>query len=99
MRNSVNGIIPSEPTRLAAPAPSAPTASDPSVFHIHISAERSGSAGELWTYRELLWFLAWRDIKVRYKQTAIGAAWALLQPLAATLTFTVFFGRLAGLPS
>jgi lipopolysaccharide transport system permease protein len=51
---------------------------------------------ELWTYRELIYFLTWRDIKVRYKQTAIGVAWALLQPLAMLLVFTIFFSRLAG---
>jgi lipopolysaccharide transport system permease protein len=54
---------------------------------------------ELWEYRELLGFLAWRDLKVRYKQTAIGVAWAVLQPLAMMAVFTVFFGRLARLPS
>lgn len=54
---------------------------------------------ELWEYRELLYFLAWRDIKVRYKQTAIGVAWVLLQPLAMMLVFTLFFGKLAKLPS
>jgi lipopolysaccharide transport system permease protein len=54
---------------------------------------------ELWAYRELLYFLAWRDIKVRYKQTAIGVAWAVLQPLAMMLVFTVFFGKLGNLPS
>jgi lipopolysaccharide transport system permease protein len=53
----------------------------------------------LWEYRDLLYFLVWRDIKVRYKQTALGAAWAILQPLLATLVFTVFFGRLAKVPS
>ena len=52
---------------------------------------------ELWRYRELLWFLALRDIQVRYKQTALGAAWALLQPLLTMVAFTIFFGRLAGL--
>ena len=51
---------------------------------------------ELWAYRELLFFLTWRDIKVRYKQTAIGAAWAVIQPLATMLVFTLFFGRVAG---
>src|SRR5688572_18506594 len=50
---------------------------------------------ELWMYRELIYFLTWRDIKVRYKQTAIGIAWALLQPLAMVLVFTIFFSRLA----
>jgi lipopolysaccharide transport system permease protein len=54
---------------------------------------------ELWAYRELLYFLAWRDIKVRYKQTAIGVAWAVLQPLAMMLVFTVFFGKLGDMPS
>src|SRR6266566_818167 len=55
--------------------------------------------GELWNYRELLFFLAWRDVKVRYKQTALGAAWAVLQPLLGMVVFTIFFGRLAKLPS
>jgi len=54
---------------------------------------------ELWTYRELAYFLAWREIKVRYKQTAIGVAWAVLQPLAMMLVFTVFFGKLGNMPS
>jgi lipopolysaccharide transport system permease protein len=54
---------------------------------------------ELWTARELLYFFVWRDIKVRYKQTAIGAAWAVLQPLMTMLVFSLFFGRLAHLPS
>lgn len=54
---------------------------------------------DLWQYRELLYFLTWRDIKVRYKQTVLGAAWAVLQPLLATVVFSVFFGRLARLPS
>lgn len=50
---------------------------------------------EVWEYRELLYFLAWRDVKVRYKQTALGAAWAILQPLLTMLVFTLFFGGLA----
>ena len=54
---------------------------------------------ELWEYRELLYFLSWREVKVRYKQTAIGAAWAILQPLLTMLIFSLFFGRLAKLPS
>ena len=52
---------------------------------------------ELWRYRELLYFFVWRDIKVRYKQTVLGALWAIIQPVATTLLFTVFFGRLGGL--
>lgn len=52
---------------------------------------------QLWQYRELLYFLAWRDVKVRYKQTFFGASWAILQPFLAMVVFTIFFGRLAGL--
>ena len=55
--------------------------------------------GELWRFRELLYFLTLRDIKVRYKQTILGAAWAILQPLATMLVFSLFFGRVAGNPS
>ncbi|HEX5731490.1 MAG TPA: ABC transporter permease [Blastocatellia bacterium] len=54
---------------------------------------------DLWAYRELLYFLTLRDVKVRYKQTALGAAWAIIQPLFTMLVFTLFFGRLAGVPS
>lgn len=53
--------------------------------------------GDLWDYRELLYFLTWRDVKVRYKQTLLGAAWAILQPLLAMLVFTLLFGRLGGI--
>jgi lipopolysaccharide transport system permease protein len=54
---------------------------------------------ELWTYRELLYFLTWRDIKVRYKQTALGAAWAVIQPVMTMVIFTLVFGTLAKIPS
>lgn len=54
---------------------------------------------DLWTFRELLYFLTWRDVKVRYKQTELGVAWAIIQPLLTMLIFTIFFGRLAGVPS
>jgi len=54
---------------------------------------------ELWAYRELLYFFVWRDIKVRYKQTVIGAAWAVLQPVLTMLVFSLFFGTLAKIPS
>jgi lipopolysaccharide transport system permease protein len=54
---------------------------------------------DIWAYRELLFFLTWRDVKVRYKQTALGAAWAILQPLFMMIIFTIFFGRLAGVES
>lgn len=55
--------------------------------------------GELWEYRELLYFLTWRDVKVRYKQTALGAAWAVIQPVLTMVVFSLFFGRLAKVPS
>jgi len=54
---------------------------------------------ELWAYRELLYFLTWRDVKVRYKQAVLGIAWAVIQPLATMVIFTVFFGKLAKMPS
>jgi len=54
---------------------------------------------ELWEYRELLYFFVWRDVKVRYKQTVIGAAWAVIQPVLTMVAFSLFFGRLAGIPS
>jgi lipopolysaccharide transport system permease protein len=54
---------------------------------------------ELWEYRELLYFLIWRDVKVRYKQTALGAAWAVIQPFFMMVVFSLFFGKLAGMPS
>lgn len=54
---------------------------------------------DLWAFRDLLYFLTWRDVKVRYKQTALGVAWAIIQPLFTMLIFTLFFGRLAGVPS
>ncbi len=73
---------------------------DPSLIIIE---RRSGwqwiNYADLWRYRELLYFLVWRDVKVRYKQTVLGAAWAVLQPLAMMLVFSLFFGRYAGLPS
>lgn len=55
--------------------------------------------GEMWEYRELLYFFIWRDVKVRYKQTALGVSWAILQPFLTMVIFSLFFGRLAGVPS
>ena len=60
---------------------------------------RSGWVGELIGYRELLFFLAWREVKVRYKQAALGASWAILQPLLTMVIFTLFFGRIGNVPS
>jgi lipopolysaccharide transport system permease protein len=54
---------------------------------------------ELWEYRELLYFLVWRDVKIRYKQTVLGALWAVIQPVCMMLVFTLFFGKLAKVPS
>jgi lipopolysaccharide transport system permease protein len=54
---------------------------------------------ELWHFRDLLYFLVWRDLKVRYKQTVLGAAWAVIQPFFTMVVFSIFFGRLAGVPS
>src|SRR6202051_69864 len=69
---------------------------------VHIAARRGWLAldlPELWAYRELLYFFVWRDIKVRYKQTVIGAAWAVLQPVLTMIVFSLFFGKLAKIPS
>ena len=75
----------------------------PTAFpSVRITARREWLAldlPELWAYRELLYFFVWRDIKVRYKQTVIGAAWAVLQPLMTMLVFSLFFGKLAHIPS
>jgi lipopolysaccharide transport system permease protein len=69
------------------------------VLRIRASHRMQLNLKDLWEYRELLYFLVWRDIKVRYKQTALGAAWAILQPVLTMLVFTLFFGRLAKVPS
>jgi lipopolysaccharide transport system permease protein len=63
------------------------------------SGMRPVQVRELWTYRELLYFLVWRDIKVRYKQTVLGAVWAILQPVMTMAVFALFLGRLAHVPS
>ena len=77
-----------------------PSADIPPTFEITPSTGwKSLKLRELWHHRELMFFLTWREIKVRYKQTAMGAAWALLQPLFTMLIFTIFFGRLAKMPS
>ena len=69
---------------------------------VHIRPSHGWAAlklGELWNYRDLLYFLAWRDIKVRYKQTVLGAVWAIIKPFITMVVFSLFFGRLAGVPS
>ncbi len=75
---------------------------DPDVRVIEIEPSRGWAALDLqgvWEYRELVWFLIWRDIKVRYKQASLGIAWAVIQPVMTMLVFTLIFGRLAQLPS
>ncbi|HEX9386234.1 MAG TPA: ABC transporter permease [Anaerolineales bacterium] len=74
-----------------APVPSIVIQPRQGLFHLDL--------GSVWLYRELLYFLAWREIKVRYKQTVIGAVWAILQPLLTMVIFTVVFGNFAKIPS
>lgn len=86
-----------EPTPVPADAP------PPAPAHCTVIEPPKGwqlvNVRELWRYRELLFFLCWRDVKVRYKQTVLGAAWAVLQPAMMMAVFTIFFGRLAGMSS
>lgn len=83
---------------VAAPAPA--LAAEVPVLRIEPSGGWvSLKLHELWEYRELLYFLTWRDIKVRYKQTVLGAAWAIIQPFFTMVVFSLFFGRLARIPS
>ncbi len=84
---------------LPATSPQQPATSE---IHIAIRSTRpqlSAELRELWEHRELFYFLAWRDIKVRYKQTVLGIAWAVLQPAMTMIVFTLFFGKLARVPS
>lgn len=85
----------------AVPTP-APRAELAPAYHLRIEPSRgwvSLKLRELWEYRELLYFLTWRDVKVRYKQTVLGAAWAIIQPLMTMVVFSLFFGNLAKIPS
>ena len=80
----------------------APRAEPTSAYHLRIEPSRgwvSLKLRELWEYRELLYFLTWRDVKVRYKQTVLGAACAIIQPLMTMVVFSLFFGNLAKIPS
>jgi lipopolysaccharide transport system permease protein len=78
----------------------AQTEKPPAAFRIESSSGRASlKIKELWAYRELLYFLVWRDIKLRYKQTELGIAWAIIQPLLTMVIFSLFFGRLAKVPS
>jgi lipopolysaccharide transport system permease protein len=90
----------SEHTVPAVPSPELRAPSPIPVIRIEPSRGWVGlKLGELWEYRELLYFLTWRDIKVRYKQTVLGAAWAVIQPFFTMVVFSLFFGRLAKMPS
>lgn len=92
-KESVESAAVTAATRWAAEQPS---------FHIRIEPSKgwvSLRLQELWDYRELLYFLTWRDIKVRYKQTVLGAAWAIIQPFFTMIVFSLFFGKLAKVPS
>ena len=76
------------------------TRSDPEVIRVEAKPGWvSLELGQLWEYRELIYFFAWRDIKVRYKQTILGAGWTIIQPLTSMVIFSIFFGRLIGVPS
>src|SRR3990170_6899593 len=82
-----------------SPTPVSPqlvTAAEPLVIEAGRTAQHYWR--DLWRYRELLWFLAWRDIKVRYKQTALGVAWAVIQPAVQTVLLTFVFSKLARMP-
>src|SRR5262245_29485120 len=90
---------------LSGPADLSMSPASPMVAHpvTSIIEARPGwkflDLSEMWQYRELLYFLVWRDVKVRYKQTVLGALWAILQPLLTMLIFSLFFGRLAQMPA
>lgn len=87
-----------EPQPSTAPAHAAP-AELPTTYIRPASGWQLVNVRELWQYRELLFFLTWRDVKVRYKQTLLGAAWAILQPVMMMVVFTIFFGRMAKVSS
>jgi lipopolysaccharide transport system permease protein len=79
------------PPALAQPKPSIVIEAQRGLFDLDL--------GSLWHYRDLVYFLVWRDVKIRYKQTVIGAAWAILQPLLTMIVFSLIFGRVAKIPS
>jgi homopolymeric O-antigen transport system permease protein len=102
VRDSMNPASPPFDAHAAAAVPELAASASPSSFPITvIEPRRNWSLGirALWSHRELTYFLIWRDIKLRYKQTFFGAGWALIQPILLMGVFGLFFGRLAGLPS
>ncbi len=98
MRNECNVT---EITKQAPPhPPQLPTSPERPFVVIEASKSWTGlKISDLWAYRELLYFLVWRDVKVRYKQTALGVLWVILQPLLMMSVFTLFFGRVAAIPT
>ncbi len=95
-------MISEESIERQATIPASPAVSVQNVPVTRIEPSRgwvSLKLRELWEYRELLYFLTWRDIKVRYKQTVLGAAWAIIQPFFTMVIFSLFFGKLAQIPS
>jgi len=91
-------------SEVAEPTATPPLSPDPARTNEEEIVLRAGGSSrgywaELWRYRELFFFLAWRDLTVRYKQTVVGVAWAVIRPLLVTIVFVVLFGRIANLPS
>ena len=103
MSSSANNRIPLKTSNTSIlKAPASPQHDLPGGPHVVIQASKAWRPidfNELWSFRELLYFLTWRDVKVRYKQTILGATWAILQPLLTMVIFTLLFGRLAGIDS
>ena len=99
--NSANNVTGSSGVNHAEPSAASPvSALRPAKTRIEpIKGWASLQLLEIWNYRELLFFLTWRDIKVRYKQTIFGASWAIIQPFFTMVVFSLFFGRLAQIPS
>jgi lipopolysaccharide transport system permease protein len=105
LNDSAGGLIPAAAT--PAPPSANPTSLEASIKLpdgplVVIAPSKAWvplNLWDVWTYRELLFFLVWRDVKVRYKQTLLGAAWAIIQPLFTMLIFSLLFGRLAGIKS
>ncbi len=99
---SFRRFVPARMASVTAPPHTAPSALPSASAAIRIEPPRGLfelRLREVWSYRELLYFFVWRDVKIRYKQTAIGVLWVILQPVLTMLVFTLFFGRLAKLPS
>jgi lipopolysaccharide transport system permease protein len=96
MLNAADSVVVERPSTRRTPI--VPEA----TVHVRVQPHRGLvplQLNEIWAYRELLYFLVWRDVKVRYKQTAFGAAWAIIQPFCTMVVFSLFFGKLAHIPS